>query len=499
MPTSEQIDFDVFISYAHDDSADVAKPLTHLLRNLGLSVWMDETQMVLGDEISLRVETALRRSRCGVVILSPQYLGRSWPLREMSMLLARDPAKTRVLPVLHGIDEARVRSQLPALANRFSVSTSEGLELVALRIQDAVSRLCTTSDVQGSTSDVTIAPQPPYDTRRLNMGGTVGPDAVYVDRSADDELWNALHKRAGIATLIGPRGIGKSSLLHRLATKASSRRRIVRADLTTLASHHLSASEWLLALANEVATAIDKLPPDAFSFHNLDDARAVFNAFLEGVAVETLLIIDEGDVLRADVETDVLTSLAESVAHQRRTGKGAVYIAFASTSSRAQDLVTLKHSELGYHIILPLFTPAECRQLFQLAHVDISDAQLETVMEWTGGYPFLVQWSADALSRADSLPAFYHRAVERNDIYLLRWSCSNLTEPEIAALRQVERGRRVEDASIRSMLDRGILIRRGNRVGFTSRLHRESFLAGYGDHPRLWLSKVWKRLRIGPE
>jgi hypothetical protein len=61
---------------------------------------------------------------------------------------------------------------------------------------------------------------------------------------------------------------------------------------------------------------------------------------------------------------------------------------------------------LGYHVILPPFTLAECRRLFQMAQLGINDVQLGTVMEWTGGYPLLLQWSADALTRGDSLSAF---------------------------------------------------------------------------------------------
>jgi hypothetical protein len=95
--------FDVFLSYAHEDKADVALPLAQHLRDLGFSVWIDESEMNVGDDISDRIDRALASSDFGVVVLSRHYFNKSWTLRELTALLAKERTKIRVLPVCHGI------------------------------------------------------------------------------------------------------------------------------------------------------------------------------------------------------------------------------------------------------------------------------------------------------------------------------------------------------------------------------------------------------------
>lgn len=43
--------FDVFISHASEDKADVVLPLAHALREGGLSVWYDEFELRIGDSL----------------------------------------------------------------------------------------------------------------------------------------------------------------------------------------------------------------------------------------------------------------------------------------------------------------------------------------------------------------------------------------------------------------------------------------------------------------
>jgi len=58
-----------FFSYAHEDKLDVAMPLAQHLRDLGLSVWIDDLEMNVWDNISDRIERGLESSDFGVVVL----------------------------------------------------------------------------------------------------------------------------------------------------------------------------------------------------------------------------------------------------------------------------------------------------------------------------------------------------------------------------------------------------------------------------------------------
>ena len=73
---------DVFISHAHEDKADVARPLTEALTERGLSVWLDEHELRIGDSLLRKIDEGLASSTFGVVVLSPDFFDKRWPRRE---------------------------------------------------------------------------------------------------------------------------------------------------------------------------------------------------------------------------------------------------------------------------------------------------------------------------------------------------------------------------------------------------------------------------------
>ena len=64
-PTSRR----VFLSYAHKDST-VAHLLASKLQDAGLKVWLDADQISPGDEISKKIEQAIKESDTFVMLLS---------------------------------------------------------------------------------------------------------------------------------------------------------------------------------------------------------------------------------------------------------------------------------------------------------------------------------------------------------------------------------------------------------------------------------------------
>lgn len=131
---------DAFISHASEDKQDVARPLADALTRLGWKVWLDELELRLGDSLSRQVDTALARSRFAVVILSPAFFAKEWPQRELAGLAARELATGAkvILPVWHNVDHTFVAQRSPTLADRLGVSTSAGIERVALEVSGAL-------------------------------------------------------------------------------------------------------------------------------------------------------------------------------------------------------------------------------------------------------------------------------------------------------------------------------------------------------------------------
>lgn len=134
--------WDVFISHASEDKAEVARPLADLLHEMGLRIWLDEQQLSLGDSLSRKINDGLAMSRFGVLVLSKTFLDKDYPQREMQALLARQAADERyILPVLHKVDHSLLLRRVPLLGDLLSVSTDTGLNSVATAIQRAVAGL----------------------------------------------------------------------------------------------------------------------------------------------------------------------------------------------------------------------------------------------------------------------------------------------------------------------------------------------------------------------
>jgi hypothetical protein len=133
---------DLFISHAGEDKDMVARPLAKALEARGWSVWLDELELIIGDSLSGGIDAALARSRFGVVVLSPSFFAKQWPLRELAGLAARevDAGSKVILPVWHNVDERYIATRSPILADRVGASTSRGIEQVADELSTALAR-----------------------------------------------------------------------------------------------------------------------------------------------------------------------------------------------------------------------------------------------------------------------------------------------------------------------------------------------------------------------
>ncbi|MET0071641.1 MAG: toll/interleukin-1 receptor domain-containing protein [Candidatus Thiodiazotropha sp.] len=134
------MEYDVFISHASEDKQDVALPLASHLQARGLRVWIDESELTLGDSLRRKIDHGLSQSKFGVVILSPAFFSKEWPNKELDALVAREDGRDKViLPVWHNIGAGELVNYSPLLADKLSVSTQNGIEFTAEKIINAVS------------------------------------------------------------------------------------------------------------------------------------------------------------------------------------------------------------------------------------------------------------------------------------------------------------------------------------------------------------------------
>ena len=135
------MNWDLFISHATEDKADVARPLADMLHAKGFEVWYDDYTLTPGDNLRLSVEAGLAQSQFGVVVLSPNYFAKKWTNLELDALFAlEEPRRKRILPVWHQVTAGDVARYSSFMATRLGVPTSNGLGYVVEQIDRAVQR-----------------------------------------------------------------------------------------------------------------------------------------------------------------------------------------------------------------------------------------------------------------------------------------------------------------------------------------------------------------------
>lgn len=131
-------EWDIFISHASEDK-DFVRPLAEILSARGLRIWLGEVNLTVGDSLNRKIEAALSRSRFGVVVISPSFLRKEWPRRELDGLTAREHGGSKViLPVWHGVKFEDVQKCSPMLAGRLAVNSDRGVDHVVDELLRAV-------------------------------------------------------------------------------------------------------------------------------------------------------------------------------------------------------------------------------------------------------------------------------------------------------------------------------------------------------------------------
>lgn len=120
---------DLFISHASEDKADFVRPLVQALIREGVSVWYDEFELTIGDDLLVKINDGLAKSRYGLVVLSPDFFNvkKTWPDREVGAMFALEDAdkRPRILPIWHNVEQPAVAAKNPILAGRVAWKTSD--------------------------------------------------------------------------------------------------------------------------------------------------------------------------------------------------------------------------------------------------------------------------------------------------------------------------------------------------------------------------------------
>ncbi|MBR5415890.1 MAG: toll/interleukin-1 receptor domain-containing protein [Thermoguttaceae bacterium] len=122
----ESAEYDVFVSYAHEDKAFVNE-LVAAFQKRGIRVWIDSLEIGWGDSIRTKIDEGLNKSRYGIVILTSDYIDENkyWTRTELEGLLQVESIKGKIiLPIWHNLTKEQVIKYSPTIAQRNAISTA---------------------------------------------------------------------------------------------------------------------------------------------------------------------------------------------------------------------------------------------------------------------------------------------------------------------------------------------------------------------------------------
>ncbi|MDB5269034.1 MAG: hypothetical protein JWP58_2074 [Hymenobacter sp.] len=118
-------EYDVFISHASEDKAEVVTDLAIALRASGLRVWYDDFELKIGDSLRRKIDRGLANSKFGVIVLSRSFFSKGWTNYELDGLVTRAVSGEQILlPIWHNITKKEVMDNSPSLADKVARSTS---------------------------------------------------------------------------------------------------------------------------------------------------------------------------------------------------------------------------------------------------------------------------------------------------------------------------------------------------------------------------------------
>ncbi|XP_008459546.2 TMV resistance protein N isoform X1 [Cucumis melo] len=114
--------FDSFISFRGEDTRNTfTGHLYKELVGLGITTFMDDKKLLIGDSLSEKLIKAIENSDSFIVVLSENYASSKWCLRELAKIIdCTDEQKHRVLlPVFYHVNPRDVRRQSGCFENSF--------------------------------------------------------------------------------------------------------------------------------------------------------------------------------------------------------------------------------------------------------------------------------------------------------------------------------------------------------------------------------------------
>lgn len=121
-------EYDVFVSHAWEDKETFVDDLVNALENEGIKVWYDTKNLLWGDPMRSKIDNGLRKSKFGIVILSPNYIadGKYWTKKELNGLFQLESINgKKILPIWYNLNKAQIMEFSPMIANKKAIIAAD--------------------------------------------------------------------------------------------------------------------------------------------------------------------------------------------------------------------------------------------------------------------------------------------------------------------------------------------------------------------------------------
>lgn len=150
--SESQEKYDVFISHAWEDKETFVDEFVKELECKGANVWYDKTQMKWGDTMREKIDEGLKKSKFGIIVLSPNYIAEEkyWTKTELDGLFQLESINGKnLLPIWHNLTKKQVIDYSPIIASKLAMNTAS---MTPSEIADELIKILHENEMEVETS-----------------------------------------------------------------------------------------------------------------------------------------------------------------------------------------------------------------------------------------------------------------------------------------------------------------------------------------------------------
>jgi len=405
----------IFISYANQQpDAGTALDFFQFFQNNGLDPFISNTSILIGERWSERIMKELAECDYFFILLSAHSLMSDMVTEELKRAkeLFNRQAKPIIFPIRLklGYDETfnyEISGYLNRVQQKLWLSDEDtpkiGNEILQIiqNKRDNLIETDTTPDLQASGYHLLPPPNAPIEV----PGGIVSLNSpYYIVRDGEEKFVQQILWTGALLKIKGPRKFGKTSMLSRVLRFASNNdHRIVMLSMQRMNGDTLrNLSNLLMQLCHYVSTSL-KFPSKVKEYWADDwiDIKFRCITYFEDEILSKLdkpmvLALDEVDLIfdYPDVSNEFFSLLR--VFHEESKVNDLwnnlkLVITHSSDGNLAVTNLNQSPFNVGLELSLSEFTKDQIKSLADRHQIEISDEQIDDLIENIGAHPYIVR------------------------------------------------------------------------------------------------------------